>query len=234
MIRLPILRSQRHRIHENSLAFRRHWERHGSCRPKLVATSVVERINWKSLHNLLENMLNLRGWFPYMLQLQSPTIMRMASTIQSLTSSNQVSTHWQMGYGDERRVRCNWLASYLLRFRWASGQEKGSAKSLGIQDQVRWSRQCAVLQGQASLCRKSPNGRYWEPGCVCTDCLLGQGQACPCHRRQAWSWDPSNRCMHGCHGRWLGGRDLYVSAAGLISYCPNWEPILRSKSKQFG
>jgi len=56
----------------------------------------------------------------------------------------------------------------------ASRREKGFAKSLGMDDQARWSRQCAAVQGQASLWRKSPDRRHRLPGYVCTDCLLGQ------------------------------------------------------------
>jgi len=87
-----------------------------------------------------------------------------------LQSSNQVSARREMGYGDERRVLYNWPASDLLRFRGASGWEKGFAMSLGSQGQAWWSRQCAVVEGQASLWRKSPNWRHRLPGYRCTDC----------------------------------------------------------------
>jgi len=83
------------------------------------------------------------------------------------------ATRQKMGYGNERRVRCNWSASSLWRFCGASGREKGFAKSLGIQNEARWSRQCAAVQRQVSLWRKSPNRRHRLPGHVCTDCSLG-------------------------------------------------------------
>jgi len=134
-----------------------------------------------------------------------------------------------MRYGDERRVRWNWLASSLWRFRGASGREKDFAKSLGIQDQARWSRQCAAVQGQASLWRKSPNRRHWLPGYVSTDCSLGPRQVGTRHRRQVRSRDQLNGRMHSFLGNRLGRRDLYAPTAGILSFTPKWEPIQQSK-----
>jgi len=130
-----------------------------------------------------------------------------------------------MGYGDATRVRCNWSASSLWRFRGAPGSEIGFAKSLGIQDQARWSRQCAALQGQASLRRKSPNPRHQLPGYICTDCSLGPCEAGTSDCRHIQSQDPSHGCMHGFHGSWLGKRDLYAPTPGIHSFAPEWEPI---------
>jgi len=134
-----------------------------------------------------------------------------------------------MGYGNESKVRCNWSASCLWRFRGASGRETGFAKSLGIQDQAGWSRQCAAVQARVSLGRKSPNQRHWLPGYICTDRSLGP--------RFVGSWDhhwvrsrkPSNGRIHGFLGSWLGLKKLYSPTAGILSFAPASEPIQWSK-----
>jgi len=80
--RLRIVQSQT-RSHGHRLALRHHWELHGSHRPMVVAETALA--SWQTLHTRLSKMRNLRIWFPSKLQLWSPTIVRMASTIQSLT-----------------------------------------------------------------------------------------------------------------------------------------------------
>jgi len=85
-IHLCILRRQR-KSPENWLALRCFLDRHGSSR--LNVASETAQQTWPSLHNWLSKMRTFRIWFPSTLQLQSPMIMRMASTIQSLTHQSQ-------------------------------------------------------------------------------------------------------------------------------------------------
>jgi len=76
------LRIQR-QSHKNLLALNRNLEIHGSHWAKVVAETVLA--NSQSLHNWLSKMWNSMIWYPSTPQLPSPTIMRMASSIQSLT-----------------------------------------------------------------------------------------------------------------------------------------------------
>jgi len=57
-----------------------------------------------------------------------------------LQSSNWFSDHWELRYRNERWFTHNWLGWRLWRYGGASENEKGFAKSLGIQDQAWWSR----------------------------------------------------------------------------------------------
>jgi len=138
-----------------------------------------------------------------------------------------------MGYSDGSRVWCIWSASSLWRLGGASETKIGVAKSLCIQDQVRWSRQCPAIQGHASLPRKSPKWRSWHPGYLSTDSLLGPGWDDTRNCHQLRSWDAYNRRMNGFFGSWLGGRDLYVPATGIFLIAPNLEPMQTSKINDF-
>jgi len=231
MIHLWILQNQR-RSHGNWLALRRRLVINGSHRPKVVAETVLERICWQSLHNRLSLMRNSRIWLPHMLQLRSLMIMRMWS-IQSPTKQHPSLCSLRNGIRRWKIVRCQWSASSHWRFCGASRKEKVIAKSLGIQDEARWSRQCAAVQGKVILLRKLPNRRHRLPGQVCTHYSPGPWQAGTHDRRQERSWDPSNWRIHGFLGSWLGRRDQYAPAAGILLFGPNWKPIQRSKIKYF-
>jgi len=68
--------------------------------------------------------------------------------------------------------------------------------SLGIHDQGRWSRQCAAVQGQASMWRKSANQGSRLPCYESTNCLLGWPFAGTRDHHPVRSRDPSNGPMH--------------------------------------
>jgi len=135
-----------------------------------------------------------------------------------------------MRYCDIRRAGCNWSGSSLQRYHGASRRKKCFAKSLGIQNQAQWSRQCASGPGQASMWRRSPNRRHRLAGYVYTDCAHELWLHANRDHPHVQSWDPLYALMRVILGRLLGGRDQYAPNMGIIVCGPTRELIRLSNN----